>query len=334
MMETGGELWLRRHWVLSFVAASGVLLIISALAVPSLLRVRNQAHSIPQPTTVYEDQAVSSTLDRGMPLQATLSPPTAMTYFAPSAISQSKSLPDRKIARTSSMDLLVSHPADQVEKIRAHVDSLGGYFERSEISGSQDNAIASITIAVPSAKLEEVKSELRKLSVSVEREKTDAQDVTKQYVDVQARMRNLRAEESQYLQIMHSATKVQDMLDVSEKISEVRGQIEQAQAEFESLSKQVEMVSISVSLRSQPKAAEFALNWKPMQQLRISLHDALDGVADYATAMSAALLYLPVIVLWLATIILGSAAGWRILRWIARTFFNLPTTLIAERPAQ
>ncbi|HJW99862.1 MAG TPA: DUF4349 domain-containing protein [Terriglobales bacterium] len=334
MIETGGELWLRRHWVLSFCAASGVLLIISALAVPNLLRVRDQAHNIPQPTMVYEDQAGSPAADRGMPMQATLTAPNAMTYFAPSAMSQGKSLPDRKIARTSSMDLVVSHPADQVEKIRAYVDSLGGYFERSEISGSQDSATASITIAVPSPKLEEVKAELRELSITVEREKTEAQDMTRQYVDVQARMRNLRAEEAQYLQIMHNAAKVQDMLDVGEKLSEVRGQIEQAQAEFESLSKQVEMVSIAVSLRSQPEATEFALNWKPTQQLKISLHDALDGVADYATAMSAALLYLPVIVLWLATIILGGAAGWRILRWIARTFFNLPTTSVVERPAQ
>ena len=334
MLESGGEVWLRRHWVLSFCAASGVLLMISALAVPNLLRVRNQAHNIPESTIVANDEVTGATNSRELPVQASLSSPAMMTYLSPHSTSQAKSLPDRKIARTGSMELVVAHPADQVERIRALVDNLGGYFERSEISGSQENGSASITIAVPSAKAEELKAELRKLSISVEKDKTDAQDMTRQYVDVQARMRNLRAEEAQYLQIMHSAVKVQDMLDVSENLSEVRGEIEQAQAEFETLSKQVEMVSIVVSMRSQPKAEEFALNWKPMQQLKISLHDALDGVADYATAMSAALLYLPVIVLWLATIILGTAAGWRILRWVARTFFNFPTTSIVERPAQ
>lgn len=60
------------------------------------------------------------------------------------------------------------------------------------------------------------------MAVKVNSEKTDAQDVTKQYVDLEARIRNLRAQEAQYLEIMRSAKKVQDMLDVSEKLSEVR----------------------------------------------------------------------------------------------------------------
>ncbi|PYX85220.1 MAG: hypothetical protein DMG68_18470 [Acidobacteria bacterium] len=55
-------------------------------------------------------------------------------------------------------------------------------------------------------------------STRIETEKTDANDVTKQYVDLQAQIHNLRTEEAQYLSIMKSAAKVPDMLDVSEKL--------------------------------------------------------------------------------------------------------------------
>ena len=81
-------------------------------------------------------------------------------------------------------------------------------------------------------------------------ESIDAQDVTKQYVDQQARLRNLRAQEQQYLGILRKAATVKDTLEVSDKLNEVRGAIEERQAEFEALSKQVETVAINITLRA------------------------------------------------------------------------------------
>ena len=77
---------------------------------------------------------------------------------------------------------------------------------------------------------------IRKLGLRVENEKIAAEDVTRQYVDQDASIRNLRAEEAQYLTILKRATTVKDMLAVTENLSEVRGQIEQQQAEFNALS--------------------------------------------------------------------------------------------------
>jgi len=54
---------------------------------------------------------------------------------------------------------------------------------------------------------------------------------------------------------MKSAAKVQDMLEVSRKLSEVRGEIEQQQAEFATLSKQVETVALTLALRGRASGA-------------------------------------------------------------------------------
>ena len=62
---------------------------------------------------------------------------------------------------------------------------------------------------------------------------------------------NLRAEEAQYLSILKQANTVKDMLAVTERLSEVRGQIEQQQAEFNALSRQIETVAITISLRTE-----------------------------------------------------------------------------------
>jgi len=116
------------------------------------------------------------------------------------------------------------------------------------------------------------------------------------------------------------------MLAVSEKLSEVRGQIEQQQAEFNALSQQVETVAVAISLRTEAEAQVFGLNWRPLYQLKLALRDGLESLATYATAMTAILFYLPAVLLWVGTILLGILAGWRIVRWVGRRWFGWKST--------
>ena len=131
-----------------------------------------------------------------------------------------------------------------------------------------------------------------------------------------------------------SAHTVKDALEVSEKLSDVRGQIEQQQAEFEALSKQVETVTISVSLRTEAEAQVFGLHWRPLYQLKLALRDGLDSLGNYAVAMAGFIFLLPTILLWLMTILLGAAFGWRVLRWASRVFFGWPRSVAVAGPGQ
>lgn len=229
---------------------------------------------------------------------------------------------DRKMVRTASLDLVVKEPGEIAEKIRTLSESMGGFLVSSEIRGEQEFGGGSVTIRVPAARYEEARAQIRKLGLRVENEKTEAEDVTRQYVDQAAGLRNLRAEEEQYLSILKQAKTVKDTLDVSEKLSDVRGQIEQQQAEFEALSKQIETVAITVSLRTEAEARVLGLNWRPLYQMKLALRDGLDGLASYATSMMYLVVLLPAIFLWLATIILGGMLAWRLLRWVGRRWFR------------
>jgi Domain of unknown function (DUF4349) len=153
---------------------------------------------------------------------------------------------DRKMVRTSNLELTVQHPAETAEKIRALAEQAGGFLVSSEVRGGPEATAADVSIRVPVGRYEEVRTEIRKLGLRVESERVEAQDVTRQYTDQDANLRNLKAEEQQYLLILKQAKTVKDTLDVSEKLSEVRGQIEQQQAEFNALSRQIETVAINV----------------------------------------------------------------------------------------
>jgi len=233
-----------------------------------------------------------------------------------------KSAPDdHKTIRNGAMDLIVKSPRDALEKIRQLAQQLGGFLVTSDTSGGEDASAASLTIRVPASKFEDARAEIRKLGLRVESEKVAAQDVTKQYVDQAARLRNLRAQETQYLGILRRAKTVQDTLEVSDKLNEVRGEIEQQQAEFDALSKQVETVALTISLRAESEAKVFGLNWRPLYQLKLAARQGLDSVGDYAASMASFLFYLPTVLLWLATILICAAVGWRILRWAGKALF-------------
>lgn len=230
----------------------------------------------------------------------------------------------RQIVLTSAFELEVKSPAESVEKIRELAQRLGGYLVGSQTGDDNSAAGGAITIRVPSSRFEEARTELKKLALRVENEKAEATDVTKEYVDREARLRNLSAQETQYLGIMKRATTVKDTLEVSEKLSQVRGQIEQQQAEFAALAKQVETVAIAVTLHAEADAKIFGLHWRPLYALKVAARDGVEALANYTSAMIAAVFRLPAFLLWLATIVAFIVIGWRGTRWMWRTFFAVP----------
>lgn len=228
---------------------------------------------------------------------------------------------EHKMIRNASIDLIVKRPKEASDTIRQLAEHAGGFLVSAEVYGGENASTASLTVRVPVAKFEDVRAQITKLGVRIESEKIDAQDVTKQYVDLSARLRNLRAQEGQYLGILKQARTVKDTVEVSDKLNEVRAQIEQQQAEFDALSKQVETVALSVSLRAEADVRVLGLQWRPLYRLKESVRDGIDGIGDYASTIASFVFFIPALLLWIATILAGAAIAWRILRWAWRALF-------------
>ncbi|MGO9084551.1 MAG: DUF4349 domain-containing protein [Candidatus Sulfotelmatobacter sp.] len=328
-----------KPWLWIVAAIVGAVLL-AAIATPNLLRSRMAAN---ESSRVAQQRALETGLASNMYYRPATKAKPAAVATALMAADQPAGQADpgvaagrtphtepnagagRKIIRTSSIEMVVQHPAEVADRITAIAVSLGGYV-MSAGGGGQNATAEMLTLRVPAAHFDQARAEIRKLALRVENEKLEAQDVTRQYVDEDANLRNLRAEETQYLTILKQAHTVKDMLAVSEKLSEVRGQIEQQQAEFNALSQQIETVAISISLRSEAEAQVFALNWRPLYQLKLALRVGLDSLASYATAMTSVLFYLPAVLLWLGTIVLATVIGWRAVRWVGRRWFGWKAT--------
>src|SRR3989344_4631117 len=101
-------------------------------------------------------------------------------------------LAERKVLRNGSLSLLVKKAEEASKAIQDIADRLSGFVQSAQVyevsSGVQSG---SVTIRVPSDYFDEAIGEIKKLAVKVERESATAQDVTEQFVDLEARLKYL-----------------------------------------------------------------------------------------------------------------------------------------------
>lgn len=244
--------------------------------------------------------------------------PRAVNFKLASAAEPETPFP-RKIIRNASLEMLVNDVGQSITKITAIVSKSGGYVEKSTQSNSSGHS-ATVIVRVPAASLDPVMTEVKGLATTVDRESVEARDVTREYVDLDARLRNAQAEEAQYLLILKRANTIKDTLDVTEKLSDVRGRIEQMQGEMKLLTAQIDMSSLEIALRAESDAAVAGIHWRPLRQAKIAAGEMLSGLTDWADSVIAFVINLPLIAVWLVSIVVLVIVAVRIIRFLWRKF--------------
>jgi hypothetical protein len=170
------------------------------------------------------------------------------------ASSSSASLPDiptdRMIVRNGNLSLRVTDVTNSRDQISQMATGLGGYVVSSSIFSGGNTLTGSIGVRVPDDKFERAIAQIRGLAVKVDNESTSSQDITQEYVDLQARLKNSQATESQYLTLLTKATTVQDILSIQDKLSQTRQQIEQIKGRIQYLDQNSAMSLITISLNT------------------------------------------------------------------------------------
>jgi len=224
---------------------------------------------------------------------------------------------DRKIIRNASLSLLVNDVSESAQKITSITSTAGGFIEKATQANTAGHA-ASITVRVPAQKLDQVMADIKRLATSVESESVEVRDVTREYIDVDAHLRNAKAEEAQYLEILKRAATIKDTLDVTEKLSDVRARIEQLQGEMNYLSSQIEMSTLEISLRTEAETTIAGIHWRPLRQAKIAVGEMLSGLADWADSVIAFIVNLPLILVWLVSIVVLLMVAVRIIVFLWR----------------
>ncbi|HEX2194162.1 MAG TPA: DUF4349 domain-containing protein [Candidatus Limnocylindria bacterium] len=155
-------------------------------------------------------------------------------------------LASRQIVKTGEVTIEVEKVSTAVGAIRAMALELGGYVGGSQ-AGTDDDA-ATLTLRIPAERFDDALTRVHELDGQVTAEATREQDVTGQAVDLEARIRNLEASEAQYRALLNRASRIEDILTIQSRLDEVRGQVEQLQAQLDQLSELAALATLTVTL--------------------------------------------------------------------------------------
>ena len=232
--------------------------------------------------------------------------------IASPSISQSDSVLDKKIIKNGSLNLKVSNADQANQDIVSIAKSNGGDVFSSNVYNRNNIKSGMVTVKVPVANFEKTFAEIKKVAALVIQESTSGQDVTEEYADLQAQLKNKQAEEQQFVEIMKQAQKIQDILDVTEQLSRVRGEIEQLQGRIKFLDSQTDMASISVSL-SEDQNIIVSDSWRPWQVIKDAANALIRKIQGFVNfAIVLIITVIPVAILYLLLAYLIYAIGKKI----------------------
>lgn len=184
-----------------------------------------------------------------------------------------------KVIKTGALSITVKSTADTVSAMTALATSYGGFVQSSnQWVQSDDTTAATVTIRVDSASFEDAVTALKGLATVVRSETVSGQDVTEEYVDLQSRVKNLQAEEAQYLTILEKATTVEDLLKVSDYLSRVRGEIEEIQGRLKYLNNRTDYATITVSVYEEASVVVPTSDWQPFVVLKQAFNRLVETV--------------------------------------------------------
>lgn len=220
------------------------------------------------------------------------------------------------IIRTANLTLISNH----FESVRSGLDEIvnrhGGYIAQLTAQSPPDNGRSiNGTIRIPATQLDATLEELKTLG-RTETETQSGQEVTAEYVDLQARLTNSYNTEKRLTDILRNRTgRLSDVLEVEQEIDRVRGEIEEMEAQKKTLKDQVDLASVSFSVREDTKAQLKVLPFSTGMRFRYAL------IAGYRTMMDSLievllwlLSWLPTLLIWGAVLFFPLRFAWRKLR--------------------
>lgn len=210
---------------------------------------------------------------------------------------------ERMLIRTAQLSITVTDTAKAVQEAKAVAEGLGGYVTSSQMYKQEERLYATMVLRVPAERFDDALAQIKALAVEVERESVQGKDVTEEYVDLQARLRNLELTEKELQQLLtevrERTQKAEDVLAVYRELTEIRGQIEQLKGRMQYLERQVDFSSIDLNIAPHVLSTPVVEpGWKPLVTLREasrSLVKALQWLVDAAIWLVVFLL--PILVL-------------------------------------
>ena len=226
---------------------------------------------------------------------------------------------ERMIIRTGNLSLVVADTGEAVAGIEAIVASMKGYVVDSNSWRTGEQTRASMTIRVPAGSFEAARDLIKELATVVNQDTTSGEDVTEEYADLDAQLRNLEAAEEELrellAQVRERTGKAEDILAVYRELTNIRGQIERIKGRTQYLERMTALATIRIDLEPDIAAKPVAqTGWRPSATLGSALNrlvSTLQFLADAIIWIVSYVLPVGIVVLLPLAVLLFLISRWR-----------------------
>lgn len=194
---------------------------------------------------------------------------SSLSAYDEEAANQTETL-ERMVIKNADLSIVVESPSETMDDINQMASDMGGYVVSSNLSQVRTERgtevpQARITIRVPSEKLEQALDAIKQGAGRVLSEHVSGQDVTKQYTDLESRLRHLQNAEKQLNRIMEEATDTEDVLSVYNRLVDVQEEIERVKGEMQYYEQSAALSAISVNIQANEAVQPLKIgNWQPV----------------------------------------------------------------------
>ena len=198
-------------------------------------------------TVKIDEQFAPSTSGSGIPSRITPYPvSTIVPTYAPGYAADLEA--DQKIIRTGSLNLEVENVSSTLDPLKRIAALHGGYIGSMSVNTQYGNRLyASLIIRIPAGEFDGTVSDIKALG-TLKSESLSADDVTEEYVDLQARRNALASQLVQYNRIMERAENVSEILEVQVQIERVQVELDSIDGRLKYLDNRIDYGTITVTL--------------------------------------------------------------------------------------
>ncbi len=197
-------------------------------------------------------------------------------------------LPDstlgRRLIRTADVGLVVDDVPAARREVGVLVRRAGGFIGAENEARHGDRTEVHLTLRVPAARFDATLDALTADGDAVAYRNVRVEDVTEQFVDLEARLRARRAVLDRYLQLLSRADEVGEILAVETKVAETQEAIEVADGQLRALRDRIGLSTMEVTI-SDGDPSVLASGPPFMRRLREAFSVGLSGLADLALGL-------------------------------------------------
>ena len=194
----------------------------------------------------------------------------------------------RKLIRTVEITAETKEFSKVMNSIEGAVKDTKGYIQNQSVNNNTYNNTrsANMTLRVPADKLDGFLSTLNK-AVNITRQTSNVDDITDEYVDIESHIAALEAEQTALMAMLEKAEKLDDIISIQSRLTEVRGDLESYKARQKGYDTLIAYSTVTLYLNEVERETEA----KPSFWSKAG-NAFVDGITSFGEVVSAIVLFL------------------------------------------